>query len=655
MAVVSQAERVERLRAQLQGRPATGRARRLATSSRDSGLLYGVVLRAAARRDAGLELTDLEAGLLRPLEYALDEQEIRELGRVYAEEASSRSLEEIFPAALAGRPVAEGYSVADLLKDLPEMGDASSQANVHVVDIGTGEETEPFDTEEFLQGQKEAGWGITLLTSSAHARQTDDPFYGRIILDKFHCVDDTNEATRDEIYWALSAGADGGARTSTRTREYGSITQDHWATFHSDQNVLFDGTIHRAVGFHIACWEADDSTTDFLIAMDRKLRIVSDELMHAADIIGDFPAGQWENMEQWIQLGAMIARLIAELLAWLRNEDDFVQERTVLLDRAALAQLAAQPDLTNPFRFQGDGGIFDLYLKWAGARPTNAVTAVKKTATGTWGAPTRLTSTGATPDTPALATFNGVLHCAVRGGAYGNEIYISRLQAGRWSTFSKVSQVTTQHAPALAVFNNTLYLAYTGLNNEPLLWSSTNGTTWSSRIQLPGSAFSGPALGVRDGYLHYVRSLMGHLYCDFSADARTWNNLHRVPGAVSGSFFQTFNPPAMATHRGKLYLAYQDHSSNRVVIIPNTSAGWGTAFVHSGTTLSAPSLSVSGDTLHCTVRGMGNGIYHSTLTGASTTWSHFVRIVEDPATLSGPAVGAPDTGELHVVYRAVDF
>ncbi|MFG2488019.1 hypothetical protein ACIBTP_19420 [Streptomyces avidinii] len=647
---MSQAERVERLRAQLQGRPVTRRAQRLATSTRDSGLLYGVVLRAASRLDAGLELTDLEARLLHPLEYVLGEQEIRELGRVYAEEASSRRMDEMFPPTLTGRSAAEGYSFADLLKDLPTMVDASSQANVHVVDVGAGEDVESLDTEEFRQGLKEAGWGVTVLTSSEHAHQDGQPFHARILLDKFHCVEDTNESDKDEIYWALSAGGDDNTRRAHRSGEYGAINKGDWRTFRSEDSVLFDGTVSRAVGCHIACWEADDSGDDFYDEMYKKLLLISEKLMDFADFIGDFPAGQWENMQQWIQFGAMISRLIAELIAWLRNDDDFVQERTFLLDRAAIAQLASRPGRTDSFRFEGDGGIFDLYLKWEGALPTNAVTAVKKTA-GTWGAPARLTPAGATTDTPALATFNGVLHCAVRGGTY---IFISRLQAGRWSDFYRVPQLVTHHAPALAVFNNRLYLAYTGQGNDPQLLSSADGTTWSPQIQLPGSATTGPALAVRDGYLHYARGLYGKLVYDYSADARTWTNLGPVPDA-SPIGLATYNPPAMATHRGKLYLAYQDLWTNRVVINTNTNTGWGTAVTRAGQALSTPSLTVSGDTLHCTIRGMDNTIWHSTLTGASTTWTNFGRILEDPTTISGPALGSLDTGELHVVYRAVDF
>ncbi|GGX46342.1 hypothetical protein GCM10010353_71180 [Streptomyces chryseus] len=84
-------ERVERLRGQLQGSPAGRRAQRLASAPPDVRLLWGTLLRGAARLDAGLELSDLEERLVRPLRWLLSDDEIREMGRVFTEETSVRN------------------------------------------------------------------------------------------------------------------------------------------------------------------------------------------------------------------------------------------------------------------------------------------------------------------------------------------------------------------------------------------------------------------------------------------------------------------------------------------------------------------------------------------------------------------------------------
>ncbi|MFD3536413.1 hypothetical protein [Streptomyces sp. NPDC058664] len=88
-----------------------------------------------------MELTDLEAGLLAPLGHLFSQEEIREVGWVFTEE-SSRRAPDLLPRAVTARPLAEGYSTEDLLKDNSQMEAVSGQPNVNVVDIGTGEGTE---------------------------------------------------------------------------------------------------------------------------------------------------------------------------------------------------------------------------------------------------------------------------------------------------------------------------------------------------------------------------------------------------------------------------------------------------------------------------------------------------------------------------------
>ncbi|MFD3554360.1 hypothetical protein ACFWWA_19990 [Streptomyces goshikiensis] len=61
-------------------------------------------------------------------------------------------------------------------------------------------------------------------------------------------------------------------------------------------------------------------------------------------------------MADWTMFGSFIARLIEELLAWLRNDDDFIQEHTIVFDRAAMTLLATKPDKTRTLDFVGDGG-----------------------------------------------------------------------------------------------------------------------------------------------------------------------------------------------------------------------------------------------------------------------------------------------------------
>ncbi|WP_322872192.1 phosphatidylinositol-specific phospholipase C domain-containing protein [Streptomyces goshikiensis] len=277
-------------------------------------------------------------------------------------------------------------------------------------------------------------------------------------------------------------------------------------------------------------------------------------------------------------------------------------------------------------------------------QPSNDIGLLTHTGSA-WSAPALPWPGSKTPDAPALAPLGGKLYCAVRG--LGNQIYISRLEAGKWSGFVRVASLLTHHAPALTAFNGKLYLAYTGTNaNEPNILSSADGTTWSSQTRLPGRADTGPALAVRDNVLHCAYGASGEIWYNWSTNsaATSWTKSYQVPGAG------TAHAPALATHQGKLYLAYRRTLSGKITIHTNTSSGWGASIDLPGTTLSTPALGVRGTTLNCVVRGGDDKLWHSSLNG--TSWSSFQKINETTTTLSGPAIAAPDANNLYLVYRS---
>ncbi|AZQ74371.1 hypothetical protein EKH77_26990 [Streptomyces luteoverticillatus] len=644
---LSQSERIERLRAQLQGRPATEQARRLAAAPRDTSLLYGVLLRGAARLDAGMELTDLEARLLVPLGHLLSEEEIREAGRVFAEESSVRHAPELFPQTLAARPLDEGYSVTDLIKDLPQMEDVSAQANVNVVDIGAGEGDECLAGEEFGRVVEEAGYGLTLVTSSAPAEQPTAALHARILLDRFHCVDATNgESGKDEIYWALSSGSDGGGKRAHRTGEYGAINTGDWATFRTEDKTLFDGSINNSVACHIACWEADDSTSGFYDEMGRKLRIISDELAKFSNLIGDLPAGQWENMAEWIMLGSMIVRLIEELIAWLRNDDDFIQEHTIVFDRAAIAVLATQPDKTRSLDFVGDGGVFRLYMKWAGPNPKHTV-ALFSGGRGTWLPPVQAWPGSATPSAPALAVHDSKLYCAVRG--FDDQIWVSRRDGTTWTRFAAVSGHGTHHAPALASFNGRLYLAHTGRDGSSYVTTSTNGADWSAPVRVATAGSTAPTLAVRNGALVYAFGHGLQIYFTYSSNGTSWQPLAAVPGL---GVFAGLHAPALATLQNKLHLAYRDPFGGNIQTTVHNGTSWSAPTRLAGTTPDGPALAVRGSNLYCAIRGHDSNIWFAGFDGAG--WGGFQK-TPTVITLTAPAIAAPNTDDLYFAYGSADF
>ncbi|MBE1586665.1 hypothetical protein ACFPOI_50895 [Nonomuraea angiospora] len=79
------------MREQLSDARAETRAARRLRQSPAANTLIGAALHAAARREQGLELTELEQLLVGAMGTVLAEEEITEFGRIYQEETSSRT------------------------------------------------------------------------------------------------------------------------------------------------------------------------------------------------------------------------------------------------------------------------------------------------------------------------------------------------------------------------------------------------------------------------------------------------------------------------------------------------------------------------------------------------------------------------------------
>ncbi|QCX82247.1 hypothetical protein C9F11_44470 (plasmid) [Streptomyces sp. YIM 121038] len=659
---VSRDERLKRLRERLQsGAPAAAFEGRTEVS-RGARLLYGVMLHGAARLQSGLEPTDLEARLIRPVAQLLSEEEVCDFGRVYQEEAATRS--RLLPDTLAARPVSEGYSIEDLIRDLPAVREEiAAQANVNMVDLDSlppvGEDSAPAapDSEEFQQGMAAYGYGATLVTAAGHQSVAQDkpPLQVDMTLPRFYCRTESHELSgSNEIYWALAAGADEGVKQESITRTYGDV--DHGETHNMDANtVLFRGQVSKVLLVHIECWEADEKVDP---ALARTIREIATGLQDTAEIMGVLPGGTaWELVADFIAMLGTIGHLIGEIIGWLA--DDLLSHRTIAFDRAAMNALAdpiwPNPDTTwwfiGPTAKEGE---FSLDIRGRYYQPSsNNVTLLTHSAG--WGAPSIPWPGAKTPDAPALAMHNGNLYCAVRG--MGNQVFVSRRETdGRWSGFGQVPGVSTLYPPALASFNGQLYLAVKRsagdtTNNRAWVLSSVRGDSWTALTSFIGWCQTGPALAVHNNRL-WLATFHGKNYRSLMVGSMgtggSWQTAAEWPA------HQSTSAPALAVFNGKLHLAYRNTDDKICVTARddrfNADNRWPAPTLLSGSTPNAPALSVRGTALHCAVRGGDDHIHlcHTTDNG----WNTFVRVTAAGKSLSNPAM-ATSGNDLNIVYRAL--
>ncbi|MFI5617802.1 hypothetical protein [Streptomyces sp. NPDC051567] len=647
------AERLERLRGQLRGRPVGPRAAQRTQPSPGSNLLLGVMLHAAARLEAGLELTDLEARMVAPLRLLLPEEEVHGFGRLYREESTARTTAAVLPEVLTRRTVDDGYSMEDLVKDLPSLREEIlAQANVSVVDLSTSpQEGDTFDTAEFITGQAAYGYGATLVTASAPPPAPEPgvnaSFVARVDMYSFLCEDESNEwSASDEIYWGASSVGAFSSRQELLSRVFTNVDKGEWHDFGAN-TTLYNGRVDTTLVCNISCWEEDDGGEPWRNQLRDKLRAISVELQKFVDTmeIYGYLAPQYGDFLDYVQITAIVARIIAWLIDLFRNNDDLVQERTLVFTQSALRQLVTSGGAgSTGWVFNGGDaeGRHRLQLKWIGSPPpADAPGDIKlvSPANSQWGTTLRLP--GHTDRGPSLAVHNGDLHVASRGLNGG--VHIGRVSGGAWQGYGYVPGLTSWTPPALAVNAGSLYVSSGGEKGE-LYVSRLDGTTWGAPARLPGSSSAGAALAGRGGTLHCaVRGWAtdAHVYLSWLSGS-TWGGFTKV-----GSL-QTFHAPALTTLDTKLYLACVGFDG-ATYVLSHDGSSWSAAANLGGRTDSAPALTVRGGVLYCAVRALDSTIYLNSFNG--TAWSGFHQQVPGASTMSEPALAGGTGDTLHIAYR----
>ncbi|WP_330317438.1 hypothetical protein OG301_17875 [Streptomyces platensis] len=666
---VSRSERLERLQAQLQGRP-VGRRTPRAAPAPETGLLYGVMLRGAARLDAGLELTGLEEEMVSFLRVLLSEEEICEFGRAYRKEGAASRM---FPSALTSRDLADGYAFEDLVADLPGMrGQVMAQPNMSLLDLDRLPEDGSLDSPEFVKALGDYGHGFTMVTASDHrpdAARASAPERVDVELKYFKCYRQSGEWGRDEIYWALSAASDTGVKQTSVTREYGGISSGDFQDFDAG-TMLFTGQVQEFLTAKIIMWEADHSPGAWQAEMRRTLVTISDFLFELAEKLkwygGHYPVPEYHEMIDYIEIAGMIALVIVALIELFTNYDDLVLERTFVFDRAALVSWIDRGEVWG-WDFDGGSGGHSVLVAAArgplGSHPrmTSAISA----ATTTWGPDTALPATWTISGAPALTARRDTLLCVSRGHDVPlltrGRLYWSTYNGSSWSQVRQVPNAqNVRSSAALATDHQTTYCLYTTTDNK-LHATVFDGTSWTHLGTHSVTAYDTPALAFHGtSLICVIRGSGGRLLW---ADVRDGNHL-----SFTSWFFQPMPGPDGCSRPALTRGA--DGAAYLVALGPNfvgmywskLSSFWSDfARIPGGQTVYPAALANSFGKIHCVIKApdKSHELRWSALT--DTTWSPFVKhptaTSNDAPALayvhgSNPAAG-PDApyGRLFCVYR----
>ena len=170
----------------------------------------------------------------------------------------------------------------------------------------------------------------------------------------------------------------------------------------------------------------------------------------------------------------------------------------------------------------------------------------------------------ATDRAPAIATYMGRIWVAWKGG--DKKIYFNFSDTdGNFGTPGagpgfKLTDGSTDDSPALAVFNDRLYLAIKGLNNGIYVRYVTgyyNGGTWSPWQVVPGATMNSPGLTVVDTGIGYprlymaVRGMNNNVYVNSMGTDDVWGYWSDYGGQIDDA-------PALAWHNSVLYVAVKN-------------------------------------------------------------------------------------------------
>lgn len=238
---------------------------------------------------------------------------------------------------------------------------------------------------------------------------------------------------------------------------------------------------------------------------------------------------------------------------------------------------------------------------------------------------------------PALAEFQDRLYLAHRGTSGDAALWWTVYDAEEgWSEDQKFPKHFSQAGPALAAYDGQLFCVHRGAGEDAALWwTRWDGSAWSPDQKLPRHfTDAAPALAAYDGQLYCVHRGAGNDAALWWTrwDGSGWSPDQKLPGHASRS------NPALAVYRGHLYCVHRGAGED--------TALWWTRWdgskwspdqkLPAHHTSEGPALTVYKDRLYCLHRGASDeSLWWSGFNGSG--WTADERL-PDHYSGEGPAV-----------------
>jgi hypothetical protein len=220
-----------------------------------------------------------------------------------------------------------------------------------------------------------------------------------------------------------------------------------------------------------------------------------------------------------------------------------------------------------------------------------------------------------------VAEYGGQLYVLYRGREE-TDIYVTTFNGAKWAGNNRISDLSdinpkTATSPALAVFNNLLYVLYRGEDEPDIYLTTFNGSKWSGNKKISDLSDIDP---------------------------------------------RTETSPGVAVFNGRLYMLYRGHDSEDIYLTTHDGMSWaGNKKISDISNLSprtsiSPGVSVFNNALYVLYRGENESdIYQMTFDG--TSWNGNVKLSQispiSPKTDDFPGLGAYNS-RIYMLYRGED-
>ncbi len=247
------------------------------------------------------------------------------------------------------------------------------------------------------------------------------------------------------------------------------------------------------------------------------------------------------------------------------------------------------------------------------------------------------------PMSPALASFNNKLFMAWKSND-NNDLFVASYADGTWSDSVRLDKQSSM-SPALASFNNKLFMAWKSNDNNDLFVASYADGKWSDSNRLDKQSPMSPALASFNNklFMAWKSNDNNDLFVASYADGK-WSDSNRLDK-------QSPMSPALASFNNKLFMAWKSNDNNDLFVASYADGKWSDSVRLDKQSPKSPALASFNNKLFMAWKANDNDDLLVAYTINGDCWSLSSRL--DKQSPKGPSL-SEFNNKIFMAWKAID-